>query len=40
MRRAVIAARDRAVGMGQMERVGPDLLYDRSRLLGSVGCQV
>jgi hypothetical protein len=40
MRRAVIAARDRAVGMGQMERVGPELLYDRSRLLGSVGCQV
>ena len=40
MRRAVIAARDRAVGMGQMERVGPELLYDRSRLLGSAGCQV
>ena len=40
MRKAVIAARDKAVGMGQMERVGPELLYDRSRLLGSAGCQV
>jgi hypothetical protein len=34
MRKAVIAARDRAVGMGQMERVGPELQYDLSKPLG------
>ena len=33
MRAAVIAARDKALGMGQMEQVGPELLFDRSKPL-------
>jgi hypothetical protein len=35
MWRAVVAARARAVGMGHMERVGPELQYDLSKPLGS-----
>ena len=34
MRAAVIAARDKALGMGQMEQVGPEFLFDRSEPLG------
>jgi hypothetical protein len=35
MRKAVIAARDMALGMGHVQRVGPELQYDVSKPLGS-----
>ena len=34
-RKSIIAARDRALGMGHMERVGPELQYDLSKPLGA-----
>ena len=40
LRKAVIAARDRALGMGHMERVGSELQYDLSKPLGSHACVV
>ena len=40
LRKAVIAARDQALGMGHMERVGPELVYDRSRPLGPLPYKV
>jgi serine/threonine protein kinase len=40
MRRRLLSARDRALGMGHMERVGPELRYDLSKRLGRQGCQV
>jgi hypothetical protein len=40
VRRAIIAARDRALGMGHMERVGSELTYDRSRPLGPLPYKV
>ena len=40
MRRKVLSARDKALGMGQMERVGSELQYDLSKPLGPRGCQV
>ena len=40
LRKAIIAARDRALGMGHMERVGPELTYDRSRPLGPLPYKV
>ena len=40
MRRKILSARDKALGMGHMERVGSELQYDLSKPLGLRGCQV
>jgi hypothetical protein len=40
MRQRLLSARDRALAMGHMERVGSELRYDLSKPLGRQGCQV